>query len=82
MVECFKSLGADKDIRAIVISGKGRLFTGGLDLKSLMQDNSHLLDPDVDIARRSRAWSQTITVCQQSLTQIEQVVIQSVCLNT
>jgi len=27
MVECFKSLGADGDIRAIVVSGRGKIFT-------------------------------------------------------
>ncbi|KAF6025376.1 ECH1 [Bugula neritina] len=72
MVECFKSLGADGDIRAIVVSGRGKIFTGGLDLVSLTQEMPDFFDTSKDIGRRAKSLRQTIEQFQQSFTQIEQ----------
>ena len=31
--KCFTDIGTDSDVRAIVLSGSGRMFTAGLDCK-------------------------------------------------
>ena len=73
MVECFKALGSDSDIRAIVISGRGKLFTGGLDLMSMMNDMPDFFDTSKEVARRAKGLHKTIQDFQQSFTQIEEV---------
>lgn len=73
MVECFAELGQDSDIRAIVLSGKGKLFTGGLDLMSVAQDMPQFFDTKSDVARRAKSLAILISDYQQSFTQIEQV---------
>lgn len=75
MVECFKALGADSDIRAIVISGRGKLFTGGLDLTAIIQEVPEFFDTSMEIARRAKVLGQMVRDFQQSFTQIEQVTL-------
>ncbi|XP_067941802.1 delta(3,5)-Delta(2,4)-dienoyl-CoA isomerase, mitochondrial-like [Watersipora subatra] len=72
MVECFKVLGGDSDVRVIVISGRGKLFSGGLDLQSCMTEIPEFFDMGKDAARRARALGSLLTSFQQSFTQIEQ----------
>lgn len=73
MVECFASLGADSDVRAIVISGRGKLFTGGLDVAAVMKEVPEFFDTSIEIARRGKRLGQMVRDFQQSFTQIEQV---------
>lgn len=72
MVECFKALDSDSDIRAIVISGRGKLFTGGLDLMAMMSDMPDFFDTGKETARRAKSLHKTIQDFQQSFTQIEE----------
>ena len=37
MSQCFKKASNDSDVRSIVLSGKGRMFTCGLDLMEAAQ---------------------------------------------
>ena len=71
-MECFKALGEDTDIRSVVLSGRGKLFTGGLDLTDMMTMDGFFSDEDV--SRRSRSLRNVIQAFQQSFTQIEQVI--------
>lgn len=75
MVECFSNLGSDKDIRAIVISGRGKIFSGGLDLTSMVQEVPEFFDASKDSARRAKDLAKLIRSFQQSFTQIEQVLV-------
>lgn len=75
MVECFKALDSDSDIRAIVISGRGKLFTGGLDLMAMMSDMPDFFDTGKETARRAKSLHKTIQDFQQSFTQIEEVIV-------
>lgn len=52
MVECFCQIAEDKECRAVVFSGSGKMFTAGIDLMDLAGD---LLHPDVEDAART-AW--------------------------
>lgn len=48
MKQCFDELSNDPDCRAIVLSGAGKLFSAGLDLKDAMimaQDIAKMEDP-------------------------------------
>lgn len=69
MVECFTTLRNDSDVRAIVISGCGKLFTSGLDLSNMVSQ----YEPDLDVARRAKVLQATLESMQQSFSSIEQV---------
>lgn len=74
MVECFQAISEDTDCRAVVVSGKGKHFTAGLD----MTDMGPLMDTvlgDADIARKFRTLQQFIKSYQSSFTSIEQVKV-------
>lgn len=75
MAECFSALGKDDEVRAIVISGRGKLFSSGLDMTSVAQENPALFAP-MDAARRARQLYDTLWRFQQGFSQIEQVPIQ------
>ncbi|KAJ9443605.1 delta(3,5)-Delta(2,4)-dienoyl-CoA isomerase [Diplonema papillatum] len=67
MRECFRSLSVDNDVRAVVISARGRLFTSGLDLKEMM-----LSFDASDIARKAARLLPHIASLQQSFSAIEE----------
>jgi len=64
--ECFTQLNQDKDVRCIVISSKGKVFTAGLDLTDGM-----LKSEEEDFARRAFSVRQEIMLMQDSFTAIE-----------
>lgn len=70
--ECFNTLGKDLDVRVIVVSARGKIFSAGLDFVSMMQDTPAFLSDD-DTARRAKNFHDTLSRYQQSFTQIEEV---------
>ncbi|CAN7994380.1 unnamed protein product [Ixodes pacificus] len=72
--KCFQQLHNDKTCRAVVISGAGKMFTAGLDFKSMMnefmqQNSGDGEDPDV--ARKARHLHNVITSFQGTFTSME-----------
>jgi hypothetical protein len=48
----FNTLGKDPDCRVIILSGNGKAFCSGIDLKDLM-DVGNIINSDEDTARKS-----------------------------
>lgn len=69
MSDCFKKAGEDEDVRAIVLSGKGRMFTCGLDLMEAAQQLPR--KDDVDVARHAFYLHKFIGIAQDSCTSID-----------
>ncbi|KAI9278776.1 ClpP/crotonase-like domain-containing protein [Phascolomyces articulosus] len=73
IAKCFAEIGADRDIRAIVLSGSGRMFTAGLDLADnflLQEDNGEL-----DVARKAFIVQEHIRWFQNAVTTLEKCPI-------
>uniref|UniRef100_A0A914PRA8 Uncharacterized protein n=1 Tax=Panagrolaimus davidi TaxID=227884 RepID=A0A914PRA8_9BILA len=71
--DCFNFLASDPDTRVVIISGNGRAFCAGLDLKD-SQDIIQPPNPDSadDPARRSRRFREKIISYQNSFRAIEE----------
>lgn len=67
---CFEKLSVDADCRAVVFSGRGKIFTSGLDL-SMAMDMTRGLDGAGDLARRGAIIGKQIKECQQSVSSLE-----------
>ncbi|XP_078675114.1 delta(3,5)-Delta(2,4)-dienoyl-CoA isomerase, mitochondrial-like isoform X3 [Branchiostoma floridae x Branchiostoma belcheri] len=68
MVECFQAIAAEPDIRAVVVSGAGKIFTAGLDLGDTM---SSLFVEGADIARKAIRLGPKIRQYQETFSVIE-----------
>eukprot|EP00466_Bigelowiella_natans_P017918 jgi/Bigna1/54240/estExt_Genewise1Plus.C_300120 len=77
--ECFTRLGSDKDVRTIVLSATGRVFTAGIDLKDHMSLFQSDMDEDQDIARMAYSKRETIENYQESFTSIERCPKPVIC---
>ncbi|CAF4905523.1 unnamed protein product [Pieris macdunnoughi] len=70
---CFSSLSDNSECRVIVISGRGKHFTGGIDFKSFLEEGTKLDDIE-DVGRRARAFEKFITQCQDGISALENCV--------
>ncbi|CAF0804643.1 unnamed protein product [Brachionus calyciflorus] len=66
--KCFEQLKYDQDCRAVLVSGKGKGFTAGLDLTELSQMASMDIE---DVGRKGFQFQRVIEDYQTSLTSIE-----------
>ncbi|CAJ0633578.1 9003_t:CDS:2 [Entrophospora sp. SA101] len=66
--KCFSTIKTDPDVRAVVISGAGKLFTAGIDVNSL---GSTLTIDKPDAARKAITTRNTLLLFQESITAIE-----------
>ncbi|RWS07976.1 delta(3:5)-Delta(2:4)-dienoyl-CoA isomerase: mitochondrial-like isoform X1 [Dinothrombium tinctorium] len=64
LMDCFKRLHKDPHIRAIILSGNGKMFSGGIDLFDFQ--NVATSYNTEDIARRALKIRETVTFMQQS----------------
>eukprot|EP01064_Diplonema_japonicum_P027989 TRINITY_DN4205_c1_g2_i1.p1 TRINITY_DN4205_c1_g2~~TRINITY_DN4205_c1_g2_i1.p1 ORF type:complete len:272 (+),score=57.01 TRINITY_DN4205_c1_g2_i1:62-877(+) len=65
--ECFVKIGSDPAVRAVVVSGNGRMFTAGLDL----MDMANLAGGQKDVGRKAFSLYNHVQLLQDSFTAIE-----------
>lgn len=70
ITRCFNQLSEDSDCRVIVLSGRGQVFTAGLDLKAAMESAQELVNID-DVVRRATIFSRKIRAYQTTVTSLE-----------
>eukprot|EP00455_Lapot_gusevi_P026869 TRINITY_DN2835_c0_g1_i1.p1 TRINITY_DN2835_c0_g1~~TRINITY_DN2835_c0_g1_i1.p1 ORF type:complete len:299 (+),score=97.65 TRINITY_DN2835_c0_g1_i1:59-898(+) len=85
MRECFQAIGRNKNVKAVVLSAAGKIFTAGLDLMdaagTIMADK-----PDQDVSRRAFDMRAYVLELQESFMAIENipqpviVAIHSACI--
>ncbi|CAH1266720.1 ECH1 [Branchiostoma lanceolatum] len=68
MVECFQAISAEPDVRAVVVSGAGKIFTAGMDLGDMM--GSMLID-GADTAMKALKKTTNIRQLQETFSVIE-----------
>jgi len=70
---CFKEITNNSDVRVVILSAAGRLFTAGLDLKEAA---SSLNPPDQqDVARKALKFKQLVDEFQASFSAIERCAV-------
>ena len=77
--ECFQALAADSSVRAIVVAGKGRHFTAGLDLMdgaqsdqtNIVGNSSNADDDGPDTARKGLRLLRVVAPMQETFTAME-----------
>lgn len=72
ITKCFEQLKHDSDCRSIVISGKGKGFTSGIDLGEFSQSVS---SEEEDIGRRGFIIRKMLIEYQNSMSSLENVII-------
>ncbi|XP_013184703.1 delta(3,5)-Delta(2,4)-dienoyl-CoA isomerase, mitochondrial [Amyelois transitella] len=70
---CFDDLHNNPDCRVVVLSGRGKHFTGGIDLNSLIKTFSEANEQE-DAGRKARAFHKIIKECQDGITALENCV--------
>ncbi|CAD5117355.1 DgyrCDS6135 [Dimorphilus gyrociliatus] len=70
MIDCFNTLSFDPDCRVIVLSGAGKMFSGGIDLQTLMALGQDGADIE-DVGRKSFMLTKVIPKLQESFNVIE-----------
>ncbi|XP_017770269.1 PREDICTED: delta(3,5)-Delta(2,4)-dienoyl-CoA isomerase, mitochondrial isoform X2 [Nicrophorus vespilloides] len=69
--QCFNELSFNPDCRVIVVSGAGKLFTAGIDVKDLMRVAPELAEAE-DVARKAKILQQLISRFQASFSSMEE----------
>lgn len=70
MLDCFRKIKDDKDCRAVVVSGAGKIFSSGLDFTDMLDLTSKVLGKE-DIARKAKYLQSIVEQYQMSFTAIE-----------
>lgn len=71
--ECFTSLNNNPECRVIVLSGKGKHFTAGIDFNSLIEEAGKAEEFD-DVARKAKVMHALITFAQNSISSLEECI--------
>ncbi|GJQ77790.1 hypothetical protein Trydic_g16051 [Trypoxylus dichotomus] len=67
---CFKGLNDNQECRVIILSGAGKIFSGGIDLTSMMNLAPKMAELN-DLARKARLLHPIITLYQQAISSLE-----------
>ncbi|XP_052747908.1 delta(3,5)-Delta(2,4)-dienoyl-CoA isomerase, mitochondrial-like [Galleria mellonella] len=70
LTTCFKALHENPECRVVVLSGRGKHFSAGIDLKSLIKNFTKVNEID-DTARKARAYAGYIKRYQESISSLE-----------
>lgn len=70
ILDCFRKIKDDKDCRAVIVSGAGRMFSSGLDFTDMLDLTSKVIGKE-DIARKAKYLQSTVEQYQMSFTAIE-----------
>ncbi|XP_045507795.1 delta(3,5)-Delta(2,4)-dienoyl-CoA isomerase, mitochondrial [Colias croceus] len=73
MRDCFMSLSDNPECRVVVLSGRGKHFTGGIDFNSLIQEGNKISEIE-DVGRRARMFEKMIVRFQNGITALEDCV--------
>ncbi|KAG1670480.1 Delta(3,5)-Delta(2,4)-dienoyl-CoA isomerase, mitochondrial [Nymphon striatum] len=68
--ECFKKISMDKECRAVVLSGSGKMFSAGIDFNDL-SDLASILQSPGDVARKATSFYERVRFYQESFDFIE-----------
>jgi len=70
ILDCFRKIKDDKDCRAVIVSGAGKIFSAGLDFTDMLDLTSKVLGKE-DIARKAKYLQSIVQQYQMSFTAIE-----------
>eukprot|EP00808_Paulinella_micropora_P003564 g82567.t1 len=71
--ECFEQIRQNSDCRAVIISGRGDMFTAGLDVQDMSLGSLVFGDETKDVARRSLALKDQIDYLQRGFSIMERL---------
>ena len=77
--QCFESLGQDPTCRAIILGGKGKMFTAGTDLTGLMSF-AGIVRSEEDVTRIVKKLRPVISDFQDSITAINIVSLKIISI--
>ncbi|KAK9511010.1 hypothetical protein O3M35_005665 [Rhynocoris fuscipes] len=77
--ECFTTLGNDEECRVVLLSGSGKVFSGGIDFNTMLSLSQKLVDHD-DVARRCKILHALVHKFQDSISSLEKCIKPVICV--
>ncbi|XP_076313799.1 delta(3,5)-Delta(2,4)-dienoyl-CoA isomerase, mitochondrial-like [Tachypleus tridentatus] len=71
ILDCFREISDDTDIRVVILSGAGRMFSAGLDIGDMTDLITSQVTKKLDVARRAKYLQSLITLYQESFNALE-----------
>jgi len=71
--ECFELIGEDANVRCVIVSGAGSMFTAGLDVADHAEVFSGTVEEGQDVARRALRMRRFIQGYQQAFSAMENI---------
>ncbi|XP_013778821.1 delta(3,5)-Delta(2,4)-dienoyl-CoA isomerase, mitochondrial-like [Limulus polyphemus] len=71
ILDCFREISDDTDIRAVILTGAGRMFSAGLDIQDMNDLLTSQFSKKSDVARRAKYLQSLIGLYQESFNAVE-----------
>ncbi|XP_013788978.1 delta(3,5)-Delta(2,4)-dienoyl-CoA isomerase, mitochondrial-like [Limulus polyphemus] len=71
ILDCFREISDDTDIRVVILSGAGRMFSAGLDIGDMADLITSQVSKKSDVARRAKYLQSLIAIYQESFNALE-----------
>ncbi|XP_013776406.1 delta(3,5)-Delta(2,4)-dienoyl-CoA isomerase, mitochondrial-like [Limulus polyphemus] len=71
ILDCFREISDDTDIRVVILSGAGRMFSAGLDIGDMTDLITSQVTKKSDVARRAKYLQSLIALYQESFNALE-----------